>query len=581
MRQLLVLAVVCVVFGAPVQAQVSRDRLEGLRTRLQDLNQFFEGLSAEERRALSGSAQNLLQLARPENALEEELERELPQLQQLQAPAWHQQGRFASAESAAPLSGVSAVSHPGTDFLTSVVSGFTQSETATAWCGATVVVGFNDSGSIAESILQGPGGVSLNGVARSDDQGTTFVDLGFLNPGPGSFDMLAGDPVVACTNEHTFYYASLFETGTPSAFLSAIAVSQSADSGVTFADPVVAVSKPANTHFLDKEWLAVDPTDPNRIFVTYTDFDTSLTLCGRTSTGAIIRRTAIELVRSADGGTTWSAPIVLDQVCGANFVQGSQVAVGPAGEVYVSWERYAAGFSGPRSLHIRRSDDHGATFAAAVKVDDLTPSGDGFALQGGFRNFLTGSLAVDRSGGPTNGFVYLAWDDGRTLPVPDFGGINGVYRYADIFVSRSADGGATWSAAVRVNDNPEPLDATGRGTDQYQPGIAVDQRGQVGVCFYDRRGDAFNFRVGRTCAVSHDAGATWHNDQIAIPPFPPIHGTDIFLNPVYLGDYDTLSSDFIGETRGFIGAFQFINTTDVFQPNPDVKANRVGVPEEP
>ena len=49
----------------------------------------------------------------------------------------------------------------------------------------------------------------------------------------------------------------------------------------------------------------------------------------------------------------------------------------------------------------------------------------------------------------------------------------------------------------------------------------------------------------------------------------------------YLGDYDTLSSDFTGGTRGFIGAFQFINTTDVFQPNPDVKANRVGVPEEP
>jgi hypothetical protein len=156
-----------------------------------------------------------------------------------------------------------------------------------------------------------------------------------------------------------------------------------------------------------------------------------------------------------------------------------------------------------------------------------------------------------------------------------------VYGYADLFVSRSADGGATWSAAVRVNDNPEPLAATGRGTDQYQPGIAVEQRGQVGVCFYNRREDAFNFRVGRTCAVSRDAGATWRNDQIDIPPFPPIHGTDIFVNTVYLGDYDTLSSDCTGETRGFIGAFQFINTTDVFQPNPDVKANRVGVPEEP
>jgi hypothetical protein len=211
-------------------------------------------------------------------------------------------------------------------------------------------------------------------------------------------------------------------------------------------------------------------------------------------------------------------------------------------------------------------------------VDDVIPSGDGFALQGGFRNFLTGSLTVDGSGGQTRGFVYVAWDDGRNLQVPDFGGVNGFYGYSDILVRRSTDGGATWSPAVRVNDNPEPLEDTGRGSDQYQPGIAVDKRGRVGVCFYDRREDEFNFRVGRTCAVSRDAGATWRNRQIGIPTFPPIHATDIFINPVYMGDYDTLSSDFTGATRGFIGAFQFINTEGVFQPNPDVKANRIGVP---
>src|SRR5260370_17322805 len=47
-----------------------------------------------------------------------------------------------------------------------------------------------------------------------------------------------------------------------------------------------------------------------------------------------------------------------------------------------------------------------------------------------------------------------------------------------------------------------------------------------------------------------------------------------------MGDYDALASDFTGGTRGFIGAFQFINSKDVFQPNPDVKVNRVGVPGE-
>jgi hypothetical protein len=577
--QLFGLAVLCLLIGTPTKAQLGRERLEALRARLQELKQFFDSLSEEERRALSGSAQNLMQLASSWNEIEDEIYGALPQVQQLDTQARTRLGRYAGHGGAEIPSSVPPVSDPSTDFVTSVVTGFTQSETSTAWCGGTVVVGFNDSGSLVESLLMGPGGGSVNGVARSDDQGATFTDLGFLNPGPGVFDFLASDPVVGCTSENTFYYASIFQTGTPSLFLSAISVSRSTDGGLTFSDPVRTVVKPQSTHFLDKEWMAVDPTDPNRLFVTYTDFDRSLNICGTTPSGAIIPRTAIELVRSTDGGLTWSDPLVIDEVCGANFVQGSQVAVGPSGEVYGAWERFVASFSGPRSVRIRRSNDHGATFGPTVVVDSVTPSGDGFALQGGFRNFLTGSLAVDRSGGATNGYVYFAWDDGRNLRVPDFGGINRFYGYSDILVSRSTDGGMTWSSAVRVNNNLEPL-KNGRGGDQYQPGIAVDHRGRVGVCFYDRRRDEFNFRVGRTCAISRDAGATWRNRQISIPAFPPIHGNDNSINAVYMGDYDTLASDFTEGTRGFVGAFQFINTKDVFQPNPDVKSNRIGVSEE-
>ena len=59
------------------------------------------------------------------------------------------------------------------------------------------------------------------------------------------------------------------------------------------------------------------------------------------------------------------------------------------------------------------------------------------------------------------------------------------------------------------------------------------------------------------------------------PSFPPIHATDVLINPLYLGDYDVLASDFTESASGFIGAFQVINTQDVFVPNPDVKANRI------
>ncbi len=50
---------------------------------------------------------------------------------------------------------------------------------------------------------------------------------------------------------------------------------------------------------------------------------------------------------------------------------------------------------------------------------------------------------------------------------------------------QSTDGGATWSAPVKVNDNVEP-NALGY-TDQFQPSIAAGPNGAVAIAFYDRR----------------------------------------------------------------------------------------------
>lgn len=44
-----------------------------------------------------------------------------------------------------------AVSDPSTDVALSRLAGFVQSETSTAWCGGTVVVAYNDSGSFLET----------------------------------------------------------------------------------------------------------------------------------------------------------------------------------------------------------------------------------------------------------------------------------------------------------------------------------------------------------------------------------------------------------------------------------------------
>lgn len=531
---------------------IDQAQLDALEATVERVKAFADRLPENKLKALSGGAQNLIHLAEQWGQIEPNLSQASPGERLLS---------FAlSAKSpATKTSGPVQVSDPSTDVNFSSFAGFTQSETSTAWCGSNVVVGFNDSGSFFEtsSAPPRPGvGLSFNGVARSTNKGATYTDLGFLNPGPpGNF--LSGDPVLACANATTFYYASLFQTGSESA----ISVSKSLNGGATFGNPIPAASKDFN-HFLDKDWMVVDPSDSNRLYVTYTDFDLSFSspTCGFDS------RTAIELVRSTDGGVSWDAPVVIAEVCGFEpLVQGSQVAVGPGGEVYVAWEAFASFFGGTREIDIRKSTDNGLTFDPAVKVADVTPVGDGFLLQGAFRAaFEFPSLAVDRSGTATNGHVYLTWHNGSLTVGDEF---SGTYSYADVLLSRSPDGGATWSGPVTVNDNPEPL-PPGFGTDQYQPGLAVNNKsGKLAVCFYDRRLDTLNFLIDRECATSTNAGANWTNARQTMKNFAAVPAQDFLINPVYMGDYDSLASDSTKANPGFVGAYG-----DNSRGNPDVRA---------
>jgi hypothetical protein len=120
-----------------------------------------------------------------------------------------------------------------------MMGGFTQSESSTSRCGNSVVVGFNDSGSVSETTLFGSGGLSFSGSAFSTNRGLSFRDIGFVNPGPNPLNLLGGDPVVSCSDSKTFYYTQIFRTGTvsPLELISAVAFSRSTDSGASWSDP--------------------------------------------------------------------------------------------------------------------------------------------------------------------------------------------------------------------------------------------------------------------------------------------------------------------------------------------------------
>jgi hypothetical protein len=453
------------------------------------------------------------------------------------------------------------------DFL-SRFAGSTQSEPSVAWCGNNAVVGFNDSASYVQTLLLPSPSPSLSfsfiGYSVSTNSGVSFTDKGLLvaDPLPPGvvFRDLLGDPVLGCTTAQNFYYMSIALDTLAAApyYLGGVAVLKSGNGGQTFGPAIMAVGKDAFEHELDKPWMAVARGAMSEsIHISYTDFDFSFSSarCGATL------RTAIEYVRSTDGGVTWSNPFVLAETCGFTAsLQDSHVEAGLGQDVYVAWESYPSGYSGRRAILIRKSANGGATFGTPVSVTDVVGVGDGFGLQGGFRNALDlQGLAVDRSTGSGRGDVYIAFQDGRNLNQVDYFAFPGCatltpgphYCFADVFLARSSDGGATWRSPVRVNDDP----ITAR-TDQFMPALAVDRGGNVYVLYYDRSRDPRNVLMDVVLGRSTNGGTSWVNNRLTVSNFPVIIGQDSYLvSPIYMGDYIGLAADALQSKGGVIAAW--------------------------
>src|SRR3982751_4224821 len=122
---------------------------------------------------------------------------------------------------------------------------------------------------------------------------------------------------------------------------------------------------------------------------------------------------------------------------------------------------------------------------------------------------------VDLSNGPRKGTLYVNWTDER----------NGDQ---DVFVTSSSDGGETWSAPVRVND-----DAVKNGKAQFFTWMAIDPTdGSVNTVFYDRR-DTEGTLTRLTMARSTDGRRTFVNYKIDQPSFA-------WHESVFFGEYSSV-----------------------------------------
>jgi hypothetical protein len=450
-------------------------------------------------------------------------------------------------------SGLIAVSDPALDPAT---QGYTQNTTSSAWCGKSVVVGYEDTGASLRTDPSEAFGVpiSFNGVSFSGNAGKSFSDLGFLPPGTFSANVLIGDPAVTCSSDEQFQYASILNTSTPDGFFPLIgpSISFSTDGGKKWSAPQMVVTLDGSTQLADNPWLAVDPTDTQRLYLSYTLID-------------MLDCNSIDVVRSTNGGKNWSAPVVVAQEClpndpfaNPNTVEGARIAVGEDGKVYIAYE-FFPGFN-PDAAQINAIDfagstNHGETFSKPLRIAQLVPSGTGVELNGHLLVDEYPQIAVDRGPGPARGTLYVVYPDGRNHIVADANSASGTYAYPDIFVAKSTNGGKSFSVLGAIS--PKPKDFRGVGRDQFLPGMAMDKDGEVAVCYYDRRNDAADLRVDRFCSTSSNQGRTWNARQMSHVDWLPSQNADpLKLEAGFaISAYDALTGDFLRHADGFFGAF--------------------------
>jgi hypothetical protein len=307
-------------------------------------------------------------------------------------------------------------------------------------------------------------------AAHNTENGLTWA-----NSSPSFGATMQGDPVVAYDSLGNLFYENMYGSS-----ILGCKVIVSTNNGATWGPSVTAIA--GN----DKNWIACDQTNGPYANYVYT---------------VMTNNSAGNFARSTDHGVTFQSTFAPT----TQSLPGMMVCVGPnaniqGGSVYVVTN---SGNSFTPTYTFYRSTDGGATFTQMSTAQWPNTVGTQSGGRNSVQNMRTRPypmIAADNSYGSSRGRLYCVYA-GNDPP--------GNGNKPDIWSRYSTNGGTTWSAAVLVNDDPNPTTHN-----QWHPAIWCDKEtGRLYAMWMDTRNCPTNDSALIYASYSDNGGVTWAANQ--------------------------------------------------------------------
>ncbi len=474
-----------------------------------------------------------------------------------------------------PYASCSIPGNPGTNFPDAEVEPYVAVNPATVGTSNVNIVGvwqqdrWNNGG--AQGLVAGfstDGGAHWGESQLPFSGCVTLPTTPILDPFTGAPYDRASDPWVSIGPDGTAYTVGLLATNSTISGNNdtGVAAATSSDGGKTWGNPRLIKSDQGTTpifevtqFFNDKESVTADPVKSKTAYVVWD----RLKAPSHTVDAALFAhafRGPTWFSRTTDGGLNWtSARPIFDPGQNSQTI-GNLIVVDPRTDVLYDFFEDIQTTGSPKfiprgfSVGFIKSSDGGTTWSQPTTVSAQQLARDAFdfdiATNGALLRTGAGlpSVAIDAS----TGELYVVWEDARFTG----GAVN------QVVISRSTDGGKTWSAPAAISKTPT-------STPAFTTTVAVNSGGTVAVTYYDMRNPDHNttevLPTDYWLVTSTDHGVSFPNEERITPT-----SFDMSIAPkaggLFLGDYQALGANGAAFVPFFVKTNDesTSNRTDVF-----------------